>query len=102
MTTRERAVVKTIGARELKMRLGTYLRQVQEGATIVVTERGRPVAELRAVPRGADDELARLDELAALGAVSRGSRLPLAPWQPVQLSGPSLSETLLAEREDRL
>src|SRR5262245_34880606 len=102
MTTRRVAVVKTIGARELKMRLGTYLRQVQEGATLLVTERGRPVAELRPVSVGTDDEQARLDELAALGAVTRGSRGPLAPWTPVRLAGRPLSETLLHEREDRL
>ena len=39
---------KTVGSRELKTRLGTYLRQVREGMTLVVTERGLPVAELRA------------------------------------------------------
>ena len=95
-------MIRTIGARELKMRLGTYLRQVQEGATIIVTERGRPVAELRPVTVGADDERARLDELAALGVVTRGAHAPLAPWTPVQMSGRPLSETLLEEREDRL
>jgi len=83
------------------MRLGSYLRQVQEGTTIVVTERGRPVAELRPVGVGADDDAARLDELAALGVVARGSGA-LAPFAPVRLAGRSLSETLLEEREDRL
>ena len=95
-------MVKTIGARELKMRLGGYLRQVQDGATIIVTERGRPVAELRPVAVAADDEQARLDELAALGLVSRGSRAPLAPLKAVRLAGRPLSETVLEEREDRL
>ena len=95
-------MVKTIGARELKMRLGTYLRQVQEGATILVTERGRPVAELRPLAVAADDEAVRLEELAALGLVTRGRRAPLAPATPVRLAGRSLSETLRDEREDRL
>lgn len=95
-------MVKTVGARELKMRMGTYLRQVQEGATIVVTERGRPVAELRPISVGTEDEQARLDELAALGMVTRGGRGPLAPWTPVPLAGRPLSETVLEEREDRL
>jgi len=84
------------------MRLGTYLRQVQEGATILVTERGRPVAELRPVGVAADDEATRLDELAALGLVTRGSRAGLGPWTPVRLAGRPLSETLREEREDRL
>jgi prevent-host-death family protein len=44
-----------VGARELKTRLGTYLRRVREGRTLVVTDRGEPVAELRPLP--ADDSL---------------------------------------------
>src|SRR3989304_5686519 len=36
-----------VGARELKTRLGTYLRKVRQGSTLVVTDRGEPVAELR-------------------------------------------------------
>ena len=92
---------KTIGARELKMRLGSYLRQVQEGTTIVVTERGRPVAELRPVPVGKSEEEARLDELAALGVLRRGTG-DLTPYAPVRLGGKPLSQTLLDDREDRL
>lgn len=45
----------TVGARELKNRLGRYLRQVQGGETILVTERGRPVAELRPLSPAALD-----------------------------------------------
>jgi antitoxin (DNA-binding transcriptional repressor) of toxin-antitoxin stability system len=37
----------TIGIRELKARLSQVLRDVQGGETILVTDRGRVVAELR-------------------------------------------------------
>ena len=40
-----------VGARELKTRLGTYLRRVREGRTVLVTDRGEPVAERRPLPR---------------------------------------------------
>src|SRR5262245_49988787 len=40
---------RVVGARELKVRLGTYLRQVRQGRTLVVTDRGQPVAELRPI-----------------------------------------------------
>ncbi len=85
------------------MRLGTYLREVQEGTTFVVTERGRPVAELR--PLGAaEGEEARLDELATLGLVSRGSGTPLPPFAPlaVAVDASPLSAAVLEEREDRI
>ena len=42
-----------VGARELKTRLGTYLRRVREGRTLLVTDRGEPVAELRPLPADA-------------------------------------------------
>lgn len=84
------------------MRLGTYLREVQDGTTFVVTERGRPVAELRPLA-SAEGEEARLDELAALGLVTRGNGAPLPPFAPLQVAGASsLSEAILEEREDRI
>lgn len=40
--------MRTVGVRELKARLSQYLRDVQGGDVILVTDRGRVVAELRA------------------------------------------------------
>ena len=37
---------KVVGVRELKTRLGTYLREVRRGRTIVVTDRGDIATEL--------------------------------------------------------
>lgn len=92
----------TIGSRELKTRLGTYLRQVREGATILVTDRGRPVAELRPVPPAATDDEARLAELAAAGLVTPRSRTtPPVEENPVRIPGPPISQTVIEDREDR-
>ena len=90
-----------VGARELKNRLGTYLRQVQQGATLLVTERGRPVAELRPVPQAVGDLETRLQELAAEGLLILPSRKELTDAPPVALPGPPLSETVIEDREDR-
>ena len=91
----------TVGARELKNRLGKYLRQVQRGTTLLVTERGRPVAELRPVPPAADDLEARLQELAAQGLLTLPSRKGPSHFKPVRIPGPPLSETVIQDREDR-
>jgi antitoxin (DNA-binding transcriptional repressor) of toxin-antitoxin stability system len=40
--------MKAIGVRELKARLSAYLREVAGGEVVLVTDRGRVVAELRA------------------------------------------------------
>ena len=92
---------KTIGAREFKTRLGTYLRRVQRGATLVVTERGRPVAEVRPIVRS-NDEDARLGELVTLGVLARTSDAPMRRFNPIRVRGRSVSEVLDEDREDRI
>jgi len=37
---------KTVGVRELKAQLSGYLKEVKNGRTIVITERGRPVGRI--------------------------------------------------------
>ena len=92
---------KTVGAREFKTRLGTYLRRVQRGATLVVTDRGRPIAEVHPI-RGVGDEDAGLGELVALGVLARASDTPLRRFDPIRVKGRSVSEVLAEDREDRI
>ncbi|WP_169944300.1 type II toxin-antitoxin system Phd/YefM family antitoxin [Microbispora sp. H11081] len=42
--------VVSVGVRELRDRLAHYLELVQAGNTVEITERGRPVAQLTALP----------------------------------------------------
>jgi|GEM_PF-208698 len=92
-----------VGSRELKTRLGSYLRKVQAGATLVVTDRGRPVAELRPIASGKGKLEDRLAELAAIGVVSwKGivGNLP-APPPALRIGAKTLSSALIEGREDR-
>ncbi|MFQ5740054.1 MAG: type II toxin-antitoxin system Phd/YefM family antitoxin [Acidobacteriota bacterium] len=94
-------IMKVVGARELKNRLGTYLRQVREGVTIIVTDRGRPVAELRPLQLETEEESPLL-ELAALGLLTPRSRKTLTARSPaIRVTGKAVSETILEDREDR-
>ena len=72
--------MKEVGIRELKDRLSEYVRQVREGEVIMVTDRGKVVAELR--PPESLSELEKkypaLAEMARRGEV----RLPLKPNGP--------------------
>ena len=65
-----------VDARELKTRLGTYLRRVRSGKTLVITDHGEPIAELRPIApaAGVDAPLARL---AKIGAVTLPQRSTL-------------------------
>jgi antitoxin (DNA-binding transcriptional repressor) of toxin-antitoxin stability system len=66
--------MRTAGVRELKAKLSEYLRDVAGGETILVTDRGRVVAELRAPSTGAKDidpEARRIRDLMAKGLLLR-------------------------------
>jgi prevent-host-death family protein len=90
-----------VGARDLKNRLGSYLRLARGGTRVIVTERGRPVAELRAL-ESADTDLARqLQRLAAEGLITLPSLDHLPPRERVRMKGAALSEAILQDRMDR-
>ncbi len=92
--------VATVGARELKTRLGGYLQQVRQGRTLVITDRGEAVAELKPLRRSGRQE-ARLERLQALGTVTRLEKRPLASFRPVR-SSTSVSDAILEDRDDRV
>lgn len=89
------------GARALKTRLGAYLRNVRHGATIVVTYRGEPIAELRPFSRPRGGTHPGLARLLASGAVTRETNAPLGRFRPVRSTGRPLSEAVVQNREDR-
>jgi len=92
----------TVGSREFKNRLGSYLRQVRSGATIVVTDRGSPVAELRPVQPAATEEQEQLDALVASGLLAPRIRTGLAERDPVTAEDVDLSGAIREGREERL
>ena len=99
--------METVGIRELKNKLSAYVRKVEAGDVVLVTDRGRVVAEL--VPPGHTAlagihpgllELARRD----------GLRLPTRPNSPelcrrpnvrIDLGGLTVQDLIDWERGDR-
>ena len=90
----------TVGARELKTRLGTYLQRVREGRTLVVTDRGEPIAELRPLPSGPSLE-AWLLKLSSKGTVTLPTRASPSAFRPIRNRGASVSDAVREDREDR-
>ena len=86
--------MKTVGSRELKNRLGRYLGLVGRGETIVVTDRGKPVARLvppspeRGEEAGLDGILKKLE---VEGHLRLGTR-PFRRFKPIPLKGKPASE----------
>ena len=71
----------TVGVAELRQNLSRYLRRVEQGERLLVTDRNRPVAELGPPPTTG----AELDRLIAEGRVSRPTRRGLP--EPLALEG---------------
>jgi prevent-host-death family protein len=71
----------TVGVGELRQNLCRYLRRVEQGERLVVTDRNRPVAEL-GPPSSTGAEL---DRLIAEGRVLRPNRRGLP--EPLELTG---------------
>jgi antitoxin (DNA-binding transcriptional repressor) of toxin-antitoxin stability system len=81
--------MRAVGIRELKSQLSSVLREVQRGETILVTDRGRVVAEIRrpGEEQSNDSPMDRaLARMAARGEVrlaqNPGAPLPKLPGGP--------------------
>lgn len=98
--------MKTIGVRELKAHLSRVLRDVRAGETVLVTDRGQVVAELRA-PDGGTFVESRTERIFARLASAGAVRVAERAAQPYQASPVhacrGLAQQLLDEgRGDRL
>jgi prevent-host-death family protein len=87
-----------VGVRELRQNLSVYLRRVQAGEALEVTDRGRPVAMLVPLTKPST----AVERLVASGRASpsEGDLIELGP--PSGRVSKRLSRALASEREERL
>ncbi len=93
----EQAASNTVGVRELRQNLSRYLRRVEAGETLEVTEHGRPVAVLAPLPPPQESILDRLIR-EGRARPAQGDLLDVKPL-PARTTGPTLSEILAEQRE---
>jgi antitoxin (DNA-binding transcriptional repressor) of toxin-antitoxin stability system len=90
----------SVGVRQLKNSLTRYLRLVDQGQALLVTNRNQVVAVLKKPDRNSAPTLK--EKLAAL--VAEGKLLPAAkpgpfkPFKPVRVKGQSVSKTIIEDR----
>jgi prevent-host-death family protein len=89
---------RKVGVRELRQNLSKYLRRVERGERLEVTEHGRPVAVLAPLP-AADRPITRLVASGRLSAPD-GELLALLPPRGRPTS--RVSRALQEGREDRV
>jgi antitoxin (DNA-binding transcriptional repressor) of toxin-antitoxin stability system len=90
----------SVGVRQLKNSLTRYLRLVDQGQALLVTNRNQVVAVLKKPDRNSAPTLE--EKLAAL--VAEGKLLPAAkpgpfkPFKPVRVKGQPVSKTIIEDR----
>jgi prevent-host-death family protein len=87
----------TVPSRELKNRLGKYLKLVKKGETVQVTDRGRPIACI--VPLGSQESEAdqMIAQLVRKGGITFGSSLPIAQTPPARMKAGKPIADMVAE-----
>jgi prevent-host-death family protein len=88
----------TVGVRELRQRASELLRLVQQGETVQITDRGRPVAVLAPIATGGP-----LERMRSAGDVEGASRDPDDLPAPVELDLAEAPSAVLARlrRDER-
>jgi len=94
----------TVGIRELKNNLSKYIRRVEAGERVIVTDRGRVIAELSPPqPRAVAEGRSRYAALVAAGlirpALERGN--PLRGFPKLRLPKGTAGALIDADREER-
>lgn len=91
--------MERIGIRELRQNASEYVRRAEEGETIELTDRGRPVARLTPIPPGGV-----LERLIAEGKVrpAKGDLVAAGPPLAAKPGARPLSEIVDQLREERL
>ncbi len=98
--------MKTASITQTKNQLSAFIDEVKRGGSILILDRGRPVARL--VPAAGeleeDNPPGRIDRLERVGAIRRAEQPPARPLRgihPVKMpTGARVLEALLAEREE--
>ena len=92
--------MRRIGSRELKNRLGRYLREVKRGSSLLITERGEHIATIS--PKAASEKDETFDELLnqleKQGLIRRG-RGKLSKFRAVKSKGTPASQIIIEDRK---
>lgn len=87
----------TVGIRELKAKLSSYVDQVKAGATVTITEGGKPVGRIVPMQPSLEDKEQQLVDSGILAWSGRQFRPRTLPIKP--RGARTVSELLLEDRD---
>ena len=87
--------MKSVGIRELKRSISSYLRDVQSGERILITDRKKPLAVITAIDNDQENEM--IKQLADTGMVYWTGGKPRGAVPRIR-SKKSMSEAVLEDR----
>lgn len=92
--------MRTVGSREFKNRMGRYMKAVRQGQSLLLTERGKPVAKVVPPDPEPSAELSLTDILKKLEAEGkiRLAKRPLSKFRAIPSRGKSASQMILEDR----
>lgn len=88
-----------IGLREANQRFSRAMKVVRMGREVVLTERGKPIAVVRPLPKSLPREVV-IRQLETVGLLRAAAKHTLMPrWTPRRIKGAPLSQTIREERD---
>lgn len=96
-------IMKSVGLRELKNRLGVYMRYVRDGEAVAITDRGKVIAELtppKSASLSALETLARRGEITLAKPLNKRERASVYARLPHSLRGMTAQDLLDADRSE--
>ncbi len=85
-----------MGTKQLKNQLSRYLRSVRAGEVVTVTDRGRAIAQMRAIEADESAEEQLLRDADAMGLVTVGSG-EFRDFRPARLRGGASASRAISE-----
>ncbi len=85
-----------VGVKTLKNQLSRYLRLASDGERVVVTDRGRPIAQLTQI--AASEETTKVWDLVQKGAASWDGGKPRGSANPPRVRGKTAAEMVIEDR----
>jgi prevent-host-death family protein len=89
----------SVGVREAKVNLSKLLKKVKKGQEIIITDRGKPVGKIVALPSKGLSLIERIEQLEDRGLIG-----PLPRWRSTTFPAPLPASDEIAQkylREDR-